>query len=102
MNFEKLIKQVLSENEIPSIQKNAKYFQNLSYRQGIHSGRVSINWKTGKPFTPEEIAAAELTSLTPEEEAELQAYEREQRRQQDSFSRANLQDYRGKRGADYR
>jgi hypothetical protein len=101
MNLVKLIEQTIVENQIPPIQKDAKYFQNLSYRQGIHSGRIGINWKTGKPFTSEEIAAAKLTPLTPEEEAELLAYEKEQRRQQDSFARARQQDYRKSRGAEY-
>jgi hypothetical protein len=98
MNLEKLIEQTVAENQIPSIQKNAEYFINLNYKQAIHSGRVKIDWKTGRSFTPEEIAAAKLT---PQEEAELLAYEKEQRRQQDSFARASQQDYRKSRGAEY-
>ena len=98
MNLEKLIEQTVAENQIPSIQKNPEYFINLNYKQAIHSGRVKIDWKTGRSFTPEEIAAAKLT---PQEEAELQAHEIEQRRQQDSFARDIQRKEREKRGAEY-
>lgn len=91
MNLVKLIEQTVTENQIPPIQKDAKYFQNLDYRLAIHGykprgiePRLRINWKTGKPFTPEEIAAAELPPLTSEELAELEAHDMERARQQEA------------------
>lgn len=83
MNLVKLIEQTVTENQIPPIQKDAKYFQNLDYRQAIHSGRVKVKYdpvegKT-RPFTPEELQ--QLPKLTPQEEAELLAHEMERGRQ---------------------